>query len=125
MEMKPGTIALGLALAGLCLAGCATLERNEVTTREEWLAAAGFQARPADTPAKLSDLESKPPHKLVSQPEGDHFVYYYADPDVCDCMYVGGPKEYSAYQRLYVKREIEEEVAAEADDGLDWDVWGP
>jgi hypothetical protein len=63
-----------------------------------------------------------PPRKLVSQAKDGNFVYSYADPDYCQCLYVGGPQEYSAYQRLAVRKEIAQE---RLDAAMDWDMWGP
>ena len=108
------------AVTGLSLAGCATFERNEVTGQEQWLAAAGFRAQPADTPEKMSSLASRPAHKLVSQPEDDHYVYSYAHPDYCRCLYFGGPEEYSAYERLRLARQVALEEYR-----IGWGVWGP
>ncbi|HVN37977.1 MAG TPA: hypothetical protein VMW19_07380 [Myxococcota bacterium] len=45
-----------------------------------------------------------PPRKLVSQARDGQLVCSYADPDECVCVYVGGPEEHSAYERL-VQRE--------------------
>ena len=98
-------VVLALIIA-LPLAGCAAIQRGEAKDREQLLAAAGFQAKLADTPEKLADLRTMPPRQLVSQSRDGNFVYSYADPDYCQCLYVGGPKEYSAYQRLAKEEEI-------------------
>jgi hypothetical protein len=98
-------VVLALIVA-LPLAGCAAIQRSEARGTEQLLAAAGFQAKPADTQEKLANLRTMPPRKLISQSKDGNLVYSYADPDYCQCLYVGGPKEYSAYQRLTVQREI-------------------
>jgi hypothetical protein len=108
-------------IAVLPLAACATIQRSEAKDTEQLLAA-GFQAKPADTPEKLANLRAMPPRKLVSQAKDGKFVYSYADPDYCQCLYVGGPTEYSAYQRLAVQKEIAQE---QRDAALDWGMWGP
>ena len=54
--------------------------------------------------------------------QNGNFVYTYADPDYCQCLYVGGSTEYAAYQRLAVQQEIAEEREAAA---MDWGAWGP
>ena len=121
MQVYRNVVVLALIMA-LLLAGCAAIQRREAQNTEQLLAAAGFQAKPADTPEKLANLRTMPPRKLVSQAKDGNFVYTYADPDYCQCLYVGGPQEYSAYQRLAVEKEIAQERREAA---MDWDMWGP
>jgi hypothetical protein len=119
-EMKGYRKVVMLALiVALPLAGCAAIQRSETKDTEQLLAAAGFQAKPTDTPEKLANLRTMPPRQLVWQAKDGKFVYFYADPDYCQCLYVGGPTEYSAYQRLAVQKEIAEEAA------VDVGHWGP
>jgi hypothetical protein len=112
-------VVMLVLIAALPFAGCAAIQRSEAQDTEQLLAAAGFQAKPADTPEKLANLRTMPPRKLVSQAKDGKFVYSYADPNSCQCLYVGGPTEYSAYQRLAVQKEIA------LDASMDWDTWGP
>ena len=105
MKIYRNVVMLALIVA-LPLAGCAATQRREAKATEQLLVAAGFQAQPADTPEKLANLRAMPPRQLVSQAKDGKFVYSYADPDYCQCLYVGGPTEYSAYQRLAVQQEI-------------------
>jgi hypothetical protein len=104
MKVYRKVMVLALIVA-LPLTGCAAIQRGEAREKEYWLAVAGFQAEPADTPAKLANLRAMPPHKLVSQEKDGTVVYSYADPDYCQCMFVGGSKEYSAYQHLFVGKK--------------------
>ncbi len=121
MKVSRKAVMFALIVA-LPLAGCAALQRGEARDPEQLLAAAGFQAKPADTPGKLASLRTMPPHQLISQSKDGNFVYAYADPDYCQCLYVGGPKEYAAYQRLAVKKEIAQD---RLDAAMDWRLWGP
>jgi hypothetical protein len=105
MKVYRNVVVLAL-IAALPLAGCAAMQRGEAQDTERLLAAAGFQAQQADTPEKLANLRTMPPRKLVSQSKGGNFEYAYADPDYCQCLYVGGPTEYAAYQRLAREEEI-------------------
>ena len=109
-------------IVALPLAGCAAIQQSEAKDTEQFLAAAGFQAKPAETPEKLTNLRPMPPRKLVSQSKDGKFVYSYADPNYCQCLYAGGSTEYSAYQRLAIKKEIAQE---RRDAAMDWDMWGP
>jgi hypothetical protein len=121
MKVYRKVIMLALAVA-LPLTGCAAIQRSEARDTEQLLAAAGFQAKPAETPEKLADLRTMPPRQLVSQTKDGNFVYSYADPDYCQCLYVGGPTEYSAFQRLAVEKQLaQERLEAE----MNWNMWGP
>ena len=106
----------------LAVSGCATIRRSEAGHTEQLLAAAGFQMRAAETPEQIADLSSAPARKLLARTKDGSVVYTYADPDKCHCVYVGGPKEYSAYERI----KVEQEVAADrAESAMDWPWWGP
>ena len=53
------------------------------------LAAAGFTLVPANTPQRQTSLTALPPHKFVQQVRNNAVIYTYADPTICDCLYVG------------------------------------
>jgi hypothetical protein len=109
-------------VAILAVTGCATIHRSEAGRTEQLLAAAGFKMQSADTPEQAADLKSLPARKLVPQNKDGNVVYTYADPDKCHCLYVGGPTEYSTYERLRVEREI---AVDNAEAAMDWPWWGP
>jgi len=122
-----GRTVLSVALAAATmLAGCATIRGSEARSTEQLLAAAGFVMRPADTAERQQRLAARPPFRLESHTKDGTVVYTYADPDGCNCLYVGGPKEYSEYQRLRLHRHIaaDEAWGAHVAD-MDWDLWGP
>jgi uncharacterized protein YceK len=108
--------------AVVALTGCATIRSHEAASTEQLLAAAGFKMRPADTPQRLAHLKSMPPLKLVPRGQDATVVYTYADPDNCHCLYVGGPTEYSAYERLRLQQEI---AADQREAEMEWPWWGP
>jgi len=95
-----------VAVPALLAAGCATIQRLEVTDTEQMLATAGFHRVLADTPERLEDLSARPPHRIVRRIKDSSVEYTYADPDNCHCIYVGGEQEYSEYERLRVQKEI-------------------
>ena len=100
MSSMNRTILL-LAASVLLCAGCAAIQRDT----ERTLTDAGFQMRRADTPERQADLRSLPPHRVVSRTTDGNIEYVYADPDNCRCLYVGGNKEYSEYERLKLQRD--------------------
>ena len=117
-----GGLVVLFAAALVALSGCATMRRHEAASTEQLLTAAGFQMRPANSPELLRDLTTMPPLKLVSRSKDGNAVYTFADPENCHCLYVGGSKEYSEYQRLRVERE---NAAVMNEELLDWAAWGP
>ena len=54
-----------VAVVSLTLAGCAALQKNNVTGVEGLLTRAGFRQMPADTPQKLAHLKSLPQNKII------------------------------------------------------------
>src|SRR5262245_42345968 len=113
-HITPLPEALLLAIPMLLGAACAAIQRFEVRDTERMLVAAGFHMRLADTPELQEDLRSTPPYRIVSRTKDRNVVYMYADPDNCHCVYVGGNKEYSEYERRRVEREITQRTAGRA-----------
>ena len=100
-----------------------------VSDREDLLAAAGFRAQPANTPARQAMLRNLPPDRFVRRTRGDQFVYVFADPLVCACVYFGNEAAYGRYRQEVLNRQIANEqlLAAQLnqDAAWDWGPWGP
>jgi hypothetical protein len=83
------------AVAGvvlLCaLCGCADMRAAD---RENLLTLAGFQRVATTASGAPADL---PPRELVQGSGGN---WYFADPEGCACVFVGGFREYAAYEDL-------------------------
>lgn len=130
--MKPRTLpplpGIALAMAAL-IAGCTAIERDDAQDTEQQLAAAGFDIKLADSPARRDHLETLPQHRLVRFDRDGRPYYVFADSDWCKCMYVGNQADYDAYQRLTAQEEVAEEqeeaAAMTADADMEWDLWGP
>ncbi len=122
--MRRGHIVV-FAGALLTLTGCATMRRHEAASTEQLLAAAGFQMRPADNPERLNELATMPALKLIARTQDNDVRYTFADPYKCRCLYVGGSKEYSAFQRLVTEKQIAEQRLWAEEDRMNWALWGP
>src|SRR4029077_12410751 len=72
---------------------------NQVQNKEDMLAAAGFTLVPASTPERQAALAALPPHKFVHQVRNNVVIFTYADPTICDCLYVGNQTAYDRYRR--------------------------
>ena len=106
-----------LALAPV-LHGCASMQQQQVEATEDLLAAAGFKIRPADTSQKMAHLTTLQPFKLIARSQDGQFVYTYADPQYCKCLYAGGPKEYQEFERLkFQKQQAATELMASEETG--------
>lgn len=126
--MAKGGSLLVLVAAGAMLSACVSPQQR-VQEREDLLAAAGFTAQPANTPQRRAALHSLPPHRFVQRAQGDRFVYLYADPLVCDCLYIGDQAAYGRYRQEMLQRRIaaDQLTAAQmnANAAWDWSAWGP
>jgi hypothetical protein len=115
-----------LSMAGLT--GCLSASQ-QVQQKEDQLVAAGFILRPANTPERQDMLKRLPPHKFVKKVHGDVVHYVYADPLVCDCLYVGTQEAYSKYQNYMQQKNLadEQQTTAElySDPAWNWGAWGP
>lgn len=109
-------------LAMLATGGCAAIQNSEAMDTERSLAAAGFQMKPATTPAQIAKTAALPQRSIspTRGPDGQN-LFVYADSQHCKCVYVGTEAAYDRYQKLKVDQQIaqNEENAA-----MDWDTWG-
>jgi hypothetical protein len=112
------------------LAGCAAMREERAKDKENMLAAAGFQMKPANTPNRVAHLQTLTPLKLLPYTRTDgKLLYVYADPKGCNCLYVGDETAYQRYRALEQQQKIAQEqmVTAQmnADAAMDWGLWGP
>jgi hypothetical protein len=111
-------------------AGCAAMREERARDKENMLAAAGFQMKPANTPNRVAHLQTLTPLKLLPYTRRDgKLLYVYADPKGCNCLYVGDESAYQRYRALAQQQKIAQEqmVTAQmnADAAMDWGLWGP
>jgi hypothetical protein len=120
-----------------CVAACVALGACEtaaqrVSDKEDLLAAAGFTVRPANTPQRLASLRKLPANRFVPKAEAGAVEYVYADPIVCNCLYVGNQAAFDAYKNEVFTRDIvnQQQLTAEiysdpwSWDGWNWGPWG-
>jgi hypothetical protein len=115
-----------LLLFAVC---AATTACNPVQSKEDMLAAAGFTLVPANTPQRQASLGSLPPHKFVHQVRNSAVTFIYADPTICDCLYVGNQAAYDRYrQDVFAKNMANEQQMTaeitEAEWGAGEPIWG-
>ena len=127
--MRWTTLILPLVTLSLSVTGCAAIRAHQTAETEQVLAAAGFQAEPADTPEKLAHLQTLTPRKVVRDARDGQPQYVYADPETCKCLYVGDEQRYQKYQELSLQKQIADEQMSAAqtnwDASMNWGAWGP
>ena len=85
------------------------------------LAAAGFTLVPANTPQRQASLTALPPHKFVQQVRNNAVIYTYADPTICDCLYVGNQAAYDRYrQEVFAKNIANEQQMTAQINEMNW-----
>jgi hypothetical protein len=118
----------GVRCTLVSLAVCAAVVgcTNPVQNKEDLLAAAGFSLVPANTPQRQASLSTLPPHKFVHQIRNNLVVFTYADPTICDCLYVGNQAAYDRYRQDVFEKHIanEQQMTAQMNE-MDWGPWGP
>lgn len=117
-----------VAAAGLTLgiAGCVS-PQQQVGQKEDLLAAAGFQIRPADSPHRIAAMQRLPPNKFVTKVRDGQPVYLYSDPLDCNCLYLGTQQNWDAYRAEVLARQIANEQQMTAimnQEAWDWGPWG-
>ena len=105
--------------------GCATTGSTQ--NKENMLVASGFKVITPETTAQQQKLQQLPPgHVAMVNRQGRT---YYIFPDAAhNQAYVGGPKEYQAYQQLRAANNIANENLETAemyqDAAMQWGAWG-
>ena len=126
--MKPTTrlflssIAVGWTLL---LFSCATT-RTSMQNRENMLVASGFKVITPKTAAQNQKLQNLPDGKVTMIQKGKKTYYIFPDPPH-NQAYVGGPKEYQAYQQLRAENKLTKEDLQTAemyqDATMEWSLW--
>jgi len=104
-------------------AGCATTTQST----ENMLVASGFKVVTPKTPAQQQKLQKLPPGHVAQINKAGKT--YYIFPDAAhNQAYVGGPKQYQAYQQLRIQNKLAEQQLETAemyqDSMMGWGGWG-
>ena len=114
--------ALAFLVVCVAVSACA----NQVQNKEDMLAASGFTVVPANTPQRQTSLTTLPPHKFVQQVRKNAVIYVYADPTICQCLYVGNQAAYDRYRANVFQKKLADEQAFTAQvNEMNWEAWGP
>ncbi|MBS0639825.1 MAG: hypothetical protein U1E70_04665 [Acetobacteraceae bacterium] len=116
--------SLLLTAVAAVLAACTPPTPQVVQQRGDMLTAAGFKVIPADTPDREASLSMLPPQKFTRQQRDGATVFTYADPLVCNCLYVGDQAAYDSYRAaMRAKNRQAAEESQSKIVKMDWGAW--
>ena len=127
--MKPTTLLFLSGIAAGCTALLISCASTQTTTqnRENMLVAAGFKVITPKTAAQKQKLQNLPAGTVTMTKKGKKTYYVFPDP-AHNQAYVGGPKEYRAYQQLRADKKLAREDLQDAemyqDATMEWSLWG-
>ena len=126
--MKPTTRLVLSSIAAACtalLVSCASTQTN-TQNRESMLVASGFKVITPKTTAQKQKLQNLPAGTVTMIKKGKKNYYVFPDP-THNQAYVGGPKEYQAYQQLRADKKLSREDLQDAemyhDATMEWTFW--
>jgi hypothetical protein len=122
MTMLQIRATVAIIAACIAVSACAA----QVQNKEDMLDAAGFTLVPANTPQRQNSLATLPPHKFVRQVRNNTVIFTYADPTICDCLYVGNQAVYDRYRsEVFAKNLANEQQMTAQINEMNWGPWGP
>jgi hypothetical protein len=115
-----------VAVCAALLFGCSTTQTS-TQNRESILVASGFKVITPKTAKQRQKLQNLSPGRVTMIQKGKKTYYIFPDP-VQNRAYVGGPREYQAYQQLRATNKLVKENLETAemyqDAQMDWSSWG-
>src|SRR5215813_13686981 len=123
MKLKT-RLFLSSIVAG-CTAVLMSCASTQTTTqnRESMLVASGFRVITPKTAAQMQKLQNLPAGQVTMMKKGKKTYYIFPDP-AHNQAYVGGPKEYQAYQQLRADKKLAREDLQDAemyqDAAMEW-----
>jgi hypothetical protein len=103
-----------LLLLNVLAGGCAESHTERARRLEPMLAQAGFRTVPANTPTRSQKLGEMTPLRISHVSRNGKLSYWFADPYVCHCLYVGNEQNFDQFEQL--KEAKQEEQSQEVTD---------
>ena len=115
-------IAVGCAALLVSCASTQSISQN----KESMLVASGFRVITPKTAAQKQKLQNLPTGTVTMVKKGKKNYYVFPDP-AHNQAYIGGPKEYQAYQQLRSENKLTREDLQDAemyqDSTMQWSMW--
>ena len=127
--MKPTRYLFLTSIAAACAAFLVSCSTTQTSTqnKESTLVASGFKTITPKTAAQQQKLQNLPPGKVTMIQKKGKTYYIFPDP-ANNRAYVGGPRQYQAYQQLRAENKLTREDLETAemyqDSAMQWSLWG-
>ena len=127
--MKPIRYLFLTSIAAACAAFLVSCSSTQTRTQniESTLVASGFKTMTPKTAAQQQKLQNLPPGKVTMIQKKGKTYYIFPDP-ANNRAYVGGPRQYQAYQQLRAENKLTREDLETAemyqDSEMQWSLWG-
>jgi hypothetical protein len=127
--MKPIRYLFLTSIAAACAAFLVSCSTTQTSTqnKESMLVASGFKTITPKTAAQQQKLQNLPPGKVTMIQKKGKTYYIFPDP-ANNRAYVGGPRQYQAYQQLRAENKLTREDLETAemyqDSEMQWSLWG-
>ncbi len=127
--MKPIRYLFLTSIAAACAAFLVSCSTTQTSTqnKESMLVASGFKTITPKTAAQQQRLQNLPPGKVTMIQKKGKTYYIFPDP-ANNRAYVGGPRQYQAYQQLRAENKLTREDLETAemyqDSEMQWSLWG-
>ena len=127
-------LQIPIALALLALSGCAPIQGIQARDSAEILAEAGFarQGPGVVQSASGGSASTLQVRQLTRVALNGETAYEFYDPQFCQCVYVGGEKEFAKLQELRKQRRADHawylqhsSPISNAADPQTWSAWAP
>jgi len=127
--MKPIRYLFLTSIAAACAAFLVSCSTTQTSTqnKESMLVASGFKTIIPKTAAQQQKLQNLSPGKVTMIQKKGKTYYIFPDP-ANNRAYVGGPRQYQAYQQLRAENKLTREDLETAemyqDSEMQWSLWG-
>ena len=89
------------------VSGCAESTTQRAQRLGSMLTQAGFRMVPANTPTRLQRLSEITPLTMSYMSRNGARSYWFSDPYVCHCIYVGNQQDYQTFEQLKEQESAE------------------
>ena len=127
--MKPIRYLFLTSIAAACAAFLVSCSTTQTSTqnKESMLVASGFKTIIPKTAAQQQKLQNLSPGKVTMIQKKGKTYYIFPDP-ANNRAYVGGPRQYQAYQQRRAENKLTREDLETAemyqDSEMQWSLWG-